>query len=36
VEKAFRILSHVVLGLMLAAILYAGGIGIVYWTGIGV
>lgn len=35
-EKTFRILSFVVLGLMLGAILYAVGIGIFYWTGIGV
>jgi hypothetical protein len=35
-EKALRILSYVVLALMLLAALYAGGIGITYWTGIGV
>lgn len=36
VEKAFRILSFVVLALMVTAVLYAGGIGIYHWTGIGV
>jgi len=35
-EKTFRILSFVVLALMLVAAVYAGGIGIHYWTGIGV
>lgn len=35
-EKTFRIISFVVLALMLGAILYAVGIGIFYWTGIGV
>ncbi len=35
-EKAFRILSFVVLALMATAVLYAGGIGIYHWTGIGV
>lgn len=35
-DKALRILSYVVLALMLLAALYASGIGIIYWTGIGV
>jgi len=35
-EKALRILSFVVLALMLAAALYAGAIGIIHWSGIGV
>lgn len=35
-EKALRILSFAVLALMLIAILYAAGISITYWTGIGV
>lgn len=32
----FKILGYVVLGLMAAAILYAGYISITYWSGIGV
>lgn len=35
-DKALRILSFVVLALMLLAALYAGSIGIIHWTGIGV
>lgn len=35
-DKALKILSYVVLALMLLAVVYAGGIGITYWTGIGV
>jgi len=35
-EKTFRILSFAVIALMLVASVYAGAIGIYYWTGIGV
>lgn len=32
----FRVISFVVLALMATAILYAGSISVLYWTGIGV
>ncbi len=32
----FRVFSHVVLGLMLAGVLYAAYIAVTYWTGISV
>jgi hypothetical protein len=35
-SSAFRIASHVVLLLMAAAIVYAGAMAIIHWTGIGV
>jgi|InoplaM3SAM_1038581.scaffolds.fasta_scaffold26498_2 hypothetical protein len=35
-EKTLRIISFVVLALMFVAAVYAGAIGIHYWTGIGV
>lgn len=34
--QGFRVFSHVVLGLMLAGIVYASAIAITYWTGISV
>ena len=34
--QAFRIFSHVVLGLIFAGIVYAAYIAITYWTGISV
>ncbi len=35
-QKALKIVSFVILALMAGAIVYAGLIGITYWTGIGV
>lgn len=35
-ERIFRAIQFVVLALMVVAILYAGTISFVYWTGIGV
>lgn len=34
--RSFRIFSQVVLGLMLAGIIYAACIAVAYWTGISV
>lgn len=36
VQKALKIVSYVILALMAGAVVYAGLIGITYWTGIGV
>jgi hypothetical protein len=36
VQKALKIVSYAVLVLMASAVVYAGLIGITYWTGIGV
>lgn len=35
-QKALKTISFVVLALMAGAVVYAGLIGITYWTGIGV
>lgn len=35
-QKALKIVSYVTLALMAGAVVYAGLIGITYWTGIGV
>ncbi len=34
--RSLQVFSHVVLGLMIAGIAYAGTISIIYWTGISV
>ena len=34
--RSLQVFSHVVLGLMIAGIAYAGAISIIYWTGISV
>jgi hypothetical protein len=36
VQKALKMVSYAVLALMVGAVVYAGLIGITYWTGIGV
>ncbi len=36
VYQGFRIFSHVVLGLMSGAVVYAAYIAVTYWTGISV
>jgi hypothetical protein len=36
VQKALKLVSYAVLALMASAVVYAGLIGITYWTGIGV
>lgn len=35
-EKTLRVLSFVILALMLSAVVYAGVISVIHWTGIGV
>lgn len=35
-QKALKMVSYAVLALMVSAVVYAGLIGITYWTGIGV
>ncbi len=34
--RSLKVFSHVVLGLMLTGIAYAGAISVIYWTGISV
>lgn len=34
--RSFKVFSHVVIGLMLAGIVYASAISVIYWTGISV